>query len=192
MISADQRQRSIDWLAANPVTIRKQLIEQYNSLPTPAFLPLTRASNVPDAVKHYTLTELAESAFHPVQKRLFRLMVEKKSNLCVSLDETKAERVLNLMQQLGDQVILVKLHADIIEDFSDEFVQKSLQLAEEKRFLLFEDRKFADIGNTVRLQFAHGLHRIREWADVINCHALPGPGVLEGLRKVSSKSTIEL
>lgn len=40
------------------------------------------------------------------------------------------------------------------------------------------------IGNTVRLQYERGVYRIVEWSHVTNAHALPGDGVVEGLKKV--------
>ncbi len=53
---------------------------------------------------------------------------------------------------------------------------------------LFFDRKFADIGNTVILQYTKGLFRIAEWADLVTVHALPGEGIVQALEQVKSKN----
>ena len=42
-------------------------------------------------------------------------------------------------------------------------------------------------GNTVRLQYGAGIYQIVEWADFINAHILPGPGIIEGLSQVGAE-----
>jgi len=43
-----------------------------------------------------------------------------------------------------------------------------------------EDRKFADIDNTYKLQLKGGTLRIAEWADMVTAHALPAKSILHG------------
>ncbi|XP_063705287.1 uridine 5'-monophosphate synthase [Culicoides brevitarsis] len=119
-----------------------------------------------------------------VTKNLFKLMSLKKTNLCVAADLTKTDEILTLAKTIGPHICILKLHVDIIEDFTQEFIASLKNISKMHNFLLMEDRKFADIGNTVALQFTSGVFRINEWADLVTCHSLPGQHVLKGLKSL--------
>lgn len=114
--------------------------------------------------------------------KLLELMESKQTNLCLAVDLKKADTILDLVFVAGPYIAVLKTHVDIIEDFSNDFVLQLKKLAKEHRFLLMEDRKFADIGNTVSLQYRHGLYKIAEWADLITAHPVSGASVIDALR----------
>ncbi|CAI5678517.1 unnamed protein product [Oreochromis niloticus] len=118
---------------------------------------------------------------HPLASKLLKIMEEKQSNLWVSADVTNSEELLQLAESLGPKICMLKTHVDVLEDYTLAFIQKVQALAEKHNFLIFEDRKFADIGNTVKHQYEGGLYQISSWSHIVNAHAVPGPGVLKGL-----------
>lgn len=128
------------------------------------------------------LSEKKKHCHHPVGQKLLDIMTKKSTCLALSADVTLASDLLSLAELLGPALCVLKTHVDILTDFSSGFVRALQGIARRHDFLLFEDRKFADIGHTVQLQYREGLYRIAEWADIVNAHPLPGPGVIQGLR----------
>ncbi|SPO28910.1 probable orotidine 5`-phosphate decarboxylase [Ustilago trichophora] len=121
---------------------------------------------------------------NPAAKALLECIERKQTNLCVSVDVTNKQDLLDVCDAVGPNVCLVKTHIDIVEDFDMDLVERLTKLSEKHDFLIFEDRKFADIGNTASLQYSSGVHKIASWSHITNAHLVPGPGVISGLAKV--------
>lgn len=134
-----------------------------------------------------TYGQRSAMCINPAARDILRVMHEKRTNLCFSIDVTDPQRILELTDAVGPHICLLKTHVDIVEGFTEDFLEQLIQLAHKHRFLLFEDRKFADIGSTVVAQYSKGLHKISSWSQITNCHAIPGPGIIEGLKSVGLK-----
>jgi len=124
---------------------------------------------------------------NPTASKLLELMDQKQTNLAVAADLTDWSDLVGLVEKIGSEICLLKTHIDIITNLPDDFINQLNDLKKQFNFLIFEDRKFADIGNTVKLQYAQGIYKIAEWADLVNCHIVSGPGIIEGLKEVGLK-----
>jgi len=131
-----------------------------------------------------TYEERARQASNPAAKKLFGLMAKKETNLALSNDEVDTNRFLELAEKVGPQIAVLKTHIDVLRDFSPSVTRQLIDMAKKHDFMIFEDRKFADIGNTVKLQYSEGIYKIADWANLVNIHIVPGPGIIDAINKV--------
>ncbi|EEC05646.1 uridine 5'-monophosphate synthase, putative [Ixodes scapularis] len=116
-------------------------------------------------VKKLSFKERALLTAHPLAQRLFNIMEEKRTNLCVAADLTRSSEVLQLADVLGPHICIFKTHVDILEDFSPEFPAKAQGPGSETRIPHYG--------------------RQEAWADLVTVHAFPGPAVLTALKQAS-------
>lgn len=128
----------------------------------------------------------AERAQNAVGRRLLELMASKQSNLSVAADVETPEQMLALADAVGPYVCVLKTHVDVFSSWSSEHAAELQALADKHDFLIFEDRKFADIGNTVAMQYGGGIYKIADWSHITNAHLVPGEGIIQGLKQVGA------
>ncbi|WP_185850488.1 orotidine-5'-phosphate decarboxylase [Blattabacterium cuenoti] len=131
--------------------------------------------------KRLSYEEKRKKLNHPIGKKLIDISLEKKTNLIFSADIMYSNKILELVNSIGDIICGLKIHADIINDFSSSFITSLKKISLEKKFLLFEDRKLSDVGYTNYLQLHYGIHKISSWADIITVHLLSGKNSIQKL-----------
>lgn len=148
-------------------------------VPAPIAAPTT-----PPAPKRLSYAERAKVARNETGRRTLEVMARKRSNLAVAADVNSTDQLLALADKVGPYVCVFKTHVDQLDRWSAEDAQELQRLADKHDFLIFEDRKFADIGNTVVSQYAAGVYKIASWSHMTNAHLVPGPGIIDGLKSV--------
>ncbi|KAK3314744.1 Orotidine 5'-phosphate decarboxylase domain-containing protein [Apodospora peruviana] len=145
--------------------------------------------------RHPTITtpfaERAKDASHPLTSYLFRLMDLKASNLCLSADVQTARELLYIAEKLGPSIVVLKTHYDLIAgwDYNPQngTGAKLAALARKHGFLIFEDRKFVDIGKTVQMQYTAGTARIIDWAHITNANIDAGKDMVRAMAEAAAK-----
>ena len=107
---------------------------------------------------------------------------------CNQRSECLSNKPINpfVQPELGPYIALFKTHIDIVSDFGDDTVQGLKTLSKEHNFMIFEDRKFIDIGNTVQMQYHGGALRISDWAHLVNASLLAGDDIVHALSETAA------
>jgi len=120
---------------------------------------------------------LANSA---IAQTYMEVAVTKQSLVCLAADKATMDELVDLISMVGPYIAALKTHVDVIQDWSVERWSEFCQLAHSMNLLIFEDRKFADIGKISRQQIG-GIYAINTWADIVTAHLISGPDVVDGL-----------
>ena len=127
---------------------------------------------------------------------ILKSVMARKGPLCVAADVTSTSELIELVERIGPEISILKMHVDIISDFTNETIFHIKRLKMKYGFVVWEDRKFADIGAVAKEQIHGGIYKISSWADLISMHVISGPDILNqagncGIIVVTSMSSNE-
>ena len=84
-------------------------------------------------------------------KELNSIIKNKQTNICLSLDETNWDNFFSILEKVKDKICLLKIHLDLMDDFDQNIINKLVIMSTVSNFMIWEDRKLCDIGNTNKL-----------------------------------------
>jgi uridine monophosphate synthetase len=142
-------------------------------------------------VSRSSFAERAKKTTHPLSTYLLRLMTIKQSNLCLSADVSTTNQLLHLADAIGPSIVVLKTHYDLINNWDYHPTTgtgaRLNRLARRHGFLIFEDRKFGDIGSTVQAQYTEGSAKIIEWSHITNVNMIPGKAVVNTMAEAATR-----
>lgn len=126
-------------------------------------------------------------------KKLVSLMFKKHSNLVVSVDESDPMKAMKIIEEVAEHAVCIKLHYDILNFKNSELSQEEWfinldMLSKSREFCIFEDRKFMDIGNTVKKQYSKILNTY-ESLDFVNATIFSGESIVQSLMETSAPTS---
>ena len=120
----------------------------------------------------------------PTNKTIQHIIQEKNTNICLAADMDNIENIFELVNKIGKDICILKIHSDMIINFHDNYFYNCDMLNKLKRkyqFKIWEDRKFADIGHVMKRQIEN---RISDWADIVSVHPISGKKSVEEIKNI--------
>lgn len=83
-------------------------------------------------------SELSETS--KITRKIFKLTLEKKSNLCVAIDVDTVDKLLDITEKVGPYICILKTHIDAISGVTEATINSLKLMAKQYNFLIMEDR----------------------------------------------------
>ena len=86
----------------------------------------------------------------PKARAYMEAACRKKSLVCLAADRSTMAELNQLIDEVGPYLAALKTHVDLVDDWTPEAWSEFCAKATAADLLIFEDRKFADIGGISR------------------------------------------
>lgn len=162
---------------------RKDIVELITLFGYPLY-SLFSLNDINEFIENQLKIKKTEIEYFPNPKSnyVYNLAIEKKNNIILACDLEKCDDIIKLINLVGNHILGVKLHINIIKDFTHHFIKQLKSLKKIYNLIIIEDGKFADIGSIVIKQL-DGFYKINEWADFITAHSITGKGIIESINQ---------
>lgn len=115
-----------------------------------------------------------------VRAKLNNLINYKKSRLCFSADLDNKNDLIEMLNNIGKNIVICKIHYDFYNDEDESLKKNLIELSIKYDFLILEDRKFVDISSTVSKQYK----KFSNWVDMVTVMSDVDTKVIDNLSGV--------
>ena len=115
-----------------------------------------------------------------IRTKLNQLIKTKNSRLCFSADIDDKDKLIEILDKIGKNIIICKIHYDFYDDKDETLKKNIIEMSIKHDFLILEDRKFVDISYTVSKQYK----KFSKWVDMITVMSDVDNKVIENLSGV--------
>ena len=102
-------------------------------------------------------------------QKLNKIIEKKKTPICLSLDVPCISNFFYILEACKEYICMVKIHLDMMKDFNFGNKEYLLKICKENNIMIWEDRKFCDIGKTHESQLKN-----IDWVDFVSVNPTGG------------------
>lgn len=102
------------------------------------------------------------------------LLPRMDKNIIWAADVGTMKALFADIEKYGPKISVLKLHIDTFSDYSIENLIRLQEYKQKFGFLIWEDRKFADIGNIMIKQIRNSVYSYQDWVDIFSIHGIVG------------------
>ena len=107
------------------------------------------------------------------------LLPKLEQKIIWAADVPSMKVLFSELDKYGSKIGVLKLHIDTFKDFSVDNLFKLAAYKEKYNLIIWEDRKFADIGFIMDKQIKNSTYCYEDWVDIFSIHCITGNESLE-------------
>lgn len=124
---------------------------------------------------------------NPLLKKLFKIIIEKRSNLCVAANFRTLEETSEFIDKVGEHICILKTQSERFPGDPAENLRALYEKKKQYNFLLFEDRKFYDGMETIQSIYAE---KYVKYADLVTVIPICGDGVFKAIENAAKSANL--
>lgn len=134
-----------------------------------------------------TYQERLDNCEHPLLKKLFKIIIEKRSNLCVAANFKTTEDLLEFVDRVGKHICILKTQLERSGEVSKRILEALYEKKRQHNFLLFEDRKFFDGEETIQSIYSEMYVR---YVDLVTVIPICGDGIFKAIENAVLRANL--